>query len=514
MKTKVKKDITRETADGKITRLPGSAPLLKESESGLFASAELKNKDLKHHDDDDDSKFNPKELEMGIQIELEHTNDKDIAKQIAKDHLNEFSDYYTRLKAMESKAEREEVKKTLFERWADLKKALDNNAIATVDDIIGDDESKDEEDQSSDDQSSDEQNPSKDESNPSDNEDDQGSEDQSEDNEMNPEDNVPIHELIPDEDESNAKMIDALREHGYTDSEIAHIVHGHTPPQNDPVDSAKVNAINGKSNSDSQSAQLENDIKSRLMDIEHKHKQSLNDVELDDFKNQKEVTKMKNDHAKKMMELEYEHTKKKKELELQGHDNPYDKESAKIELDHKKRMLDLEYEIEKQIKMLEIEQRKHEMEMKLRQAKDNHKAKQETNKEKAKMKEEEPEEKEEKEVEEKPIKKSEEEDFESLEKRDVGNWKYDEATKQYNHDGPHGSMAIHQNKDYSFSLIHNGKEVFSKPNIREVHSHMVDRMKGLDNQDTLNSGGSIKFTPGTKVTYPGGKATPSKVNKV
>lgn len=50
-----------------------------------------------------DSEFDPKELEMGIKVEMEHTDDPFIAKCIAKDHLSEpgLSDYYTRLKKME-----------------------------------------------------------------------------------------------------------------------------------------------------------------------------------------------------------------------------------------------------------------------------------------------------------------------------------------------------------------------------------------------------------------------------
>lgn len=48
---------------------------------------------------------NPKELRMGIEIELEHTDSRTKAKQIALDHLAEFPDYYTRLKKMETQAE-------------------------------------------------------------------------------------------------------------------------------------------------------------------------------------------------------------------------------------------------------------------------------------------------------------------------------------------------------------------------------------------------------------------------
>lgn len=43
-----------------------------------------------------------KQLDMGIKVELEHTTDKAVAKEIALDHLNEFPDYYDRLEKAES----------------------------------------------------------------------------------------------------------------------------------------------------------------------------------------------------------------------------------------------------------------------------------------------------------------------------------------------------------------------------------------------------------------------------
>ena len=49
-----------------------------------------------------------KELTIGTKIELEHTNDKNLAKEIALDHLWEITDYYTRLTKMEKEAGIEE----------------------------------------------------------------------------------------------------------------------------------------------------------------------------------------------------------------------------------------------------------------------------------------------------------------------------------------------------------------------------------------------------------------------
>lgn len=45
--------------------------------------------------------FDPKQIEMGIEIEFEHTNDRKKAREIAKDHLAEDPKYYTKLKKME-----------------------------------------------------------------------------------------------------------------------------------------------------------------------------------------------------------------------------------------------------------------------------------------------------------------------------------------------------------------------------------------------------------------------------
>ena len=54
--------------------------------------------------------YNPKELKMGIEVEAEHTTNPLIAEKIAKDHLAEAPDYYTRLAKMEKEAGIEERK--------------------------------------------------------------------------------------------------------------------------------------------------------------------------------------------------------------------------------------------------------------------------------------------------------------------------------------------------------------------------------------------------------------------
>ena len=52
------------------------------------------------------SRFPQRQLRMGRKVEKEHTNNPRIAEEIAKDHLAEYKDYYTRLAQMEKKAKK------------------------------------------------------------------------------------------------------------------------------------------------------------------------------------------------------------------------------------------------------------------------------------------------------------------------------------------------------------------------------------------------------------------------
>lgn len=61
------------------------------------------------HNDVPDSDFDQDELAAGIKIEYEHTSNLNVAKCIAKDHLAEIPDYYTRLAKMEQEAKNEKL---------------------------------------------------------------------------------------------------------------------------------------------------------------------------------------------------------------------------------------------------------------------------------------------------------------------------------------------------------------------------------------------------------------------
>lgn len=74
-----------------------------------FSDGEIETiiKNIGKHDFVPDDEFNKKELALGIRVEYEHCNSKVISKLIAKDHLVEVPDYYSRLIKMEKEAKKD-----------------------------------------------------------------------------------------------------------------------------------------------------------------------------------------------------------------------------------------------------------------------------------------------------------------------------------------------------------------------------------------------------------------------
>lgn len=80
-----------------------------------------------------DSNYNAWQLRTGIKIEMEHTKSKALAKKIAKDHLDEFPDYYTHLVIMERRLKKEkEVKKMLCRKCDKCKHKHQCNTITCL----------------------------------------------------------------------------------------------------------------------------------------------------------------------------------------------------------------------------------------------------------------------------------------------------------------------------------------------------------------------------------------------
>lgn len=79
------------------------------------------------HQGSKDEDFDPEQLKMGMEVEKEHTDDPLVAKEIAKDHLVEIPDYYTRLKAMEDEGKK--AKEDKPEEKPEEKPAEDENDV-------------------------------------------------------------------------------------------------------------------------------------------------------------------------------------------------------------------------------------------------------------------------------------------------------------------------------------------------------------------------------------------------
>lgn len=68
----------------------------------------------------------PKQLEMGIKVEMEHTSDLAIAEEIALDHLTENPEYYTALKTIEPEHFARQADVNLWKIWDKIQSNLDS----------------------------------------------------------------------------------------------------------------------------------------------------------------------------------------------------------------------------------------------------------------------------------------------------------------------------------------------------------------------------------------------------
>jgi hypothetical protein len=160
------------------------------------------------------------------------------------------------------------------------------------------------------------------------------------------------------------ELANALREEGFSDQEIAYVVHGHHAPEVDLNSAAKAHATGVKANLDAETAarmaELEHAHASESLKGEREHKKRMADLDYDDARKQKEATQMEQAHKQRMLDLEYERAKK----EPQDEGSPEtDKELKQIEVEKKK----LELDMRRQEMKLELEFKKREHELKLKQ---------------------------------------------------------------------------------------------------------------------------------------------------
>ena len=161
------------------------------------------------------------------------------------------------------------------------------------------------------------------------------------------------------DDDSEQKIEQALRDEGYSDAEVAHILHGHILPEATVDDhKAKNEMIEGQIDQSNkvEDAKLEREHKKRMQDLEHKkaesemadpeveknHRQRTLDLEHETQKKKAAKEDLELEHRKKLQEIEIE--AKKKEIADKNPGEDAKKRQAEMELEHKKRMMDLEYE--------------------------------------------------------------------------------------------------------------------------------------------------------------------------
>lgn len=79
--------------------------------------------------------FDPEELRRGAEHELEHTDDPDVAREIAMDHLSEDPNYYANLDAMEAASEEHKARmryeaEAAKRRACDLRREMQDRLLA------------------------------------------------------------------------------------------------------------------------------------------------------------------------------------------------------------------------------------------------------------------------------------------------------------------------------------------------------------------------------------------------
>ncbi len=445
--------------------------------------------------------FDKDQLAVGAAHEMEHTEDKTMAQEIAMDHLSEDPDYYKKLKSVEKydRVEREAdgkteldygkekldkpMKKSLYDRWSLIKKDLDNSAAIL--DLATLSEPDEDEEQQAPPEQEDDQDVNPDEEQEGADDEDMGDEEQEGDDSGRPEwlpDDVPHDEEQtegdgdqeeggePQDEEGQQELIDALKEMGHSDAEIAHIVHGHMTPPVDEVKRAKAEAERAGMGHDEEAHSKEMEIRDQEAQIEAEHAKRMKDVEYERAQKESGETDLDLEHKKRLQDLEYQ----KAAAESQFNE-------AAVEAEHKKRMLDLEYETAKKQKELELQFKVKEHEMKLKHseeiAKQKHQVQMQATKENGKMKLEENKAKiAERKADKKKVKKSEDEDDDLFK---AAGWNYNPKTGQMGH-SEHGFINVRPSTSGAgFDMVHNGKVVGTHDSHEGVKTALGTYMKGL-----------------------------------
>lgn len=304
----------------------------------------------------------------GVKEPLLKPNMLEAAQSTSQDAQQDYDVMLERALKIKKNKKKKLKKSELVERWNLIKAKLDHTkSIMDLDAQLSNQDEDSEQSQEPD------QQPQEDAQQDSQEQPQQDQPDQQPQEQEQPEDQQA--EQDDNEELSPEAIMDNLRELGYSESEIAHIVHGHIAEPQDPIMSHKVEAMKAKTDMEQEHAKKMSDLKQREADLDHSHKQRVNDLDFEDLKQQKEITKHKIDHEKRMLDLEYSHAQKAKELELKAKDTgdqDVQNDLKRVEVEHKKALLALELEHERSLKALELKLKEHEMKLKLEQKKEQH----------------------------------------------------------------------------------------------------------------------------------------------
>lgn len=83
-------------------------------------------------DDSEPKDFPADQIEKGVKVEREHTNDDSLAKEIAMDHLKEFPNYYDALDEMEKKLEAKKKEAGASTRFVPIPSDMPNRAAIST----------------------------------------------------------------------------------------------------------------------------------------------------------------------------------------------------------------------------------------------------------------------------------------------------------------------------------------------------------------------------------------------
>ena len=291
------------------------------------------------------------EIEVGKEP-LDKQPDMDAAQSNAQDAAND----YAALKELEEKKKKKKKKvlKSIQEEWELLKAKLDHNKA-----IMNITERAEPEEEPIEEQPMEQPQPDEQDLSPEELQILEQLGGGAQEGEDIPEDVAAVAEQQGESPEEldEEELIDIMQQLGYSEAEIAHVIHDHAAPQIDPVDQSKIDASNAKLEDARAASEQDRSHKQRMNDLEHQYAMKMKDFEAQLKQKELEVNdpEMERSHKQRMLDVEYQ--KAQRDLEM---------DDAISEKEHAQRMRDLEYEYAKKEKELVLEQKKQEMDLKMK----------------------------------------------------------------------------------------------------------------------------------------------------